>query len=355
MVQTLFHDLSYRRTGGTSTMLGVFIAFCISIVFNILALAMREHERVTSSDARTVINISTSIWIFLIIFQIAMAVLLIFKQDLINVMVGTLGIEGVTTILFCSLFIKYVGLDEIDGPVALVVIFMVFLIMTMLVKFVFVCISAFSRRQFGSLLFILSVSYSGAALLFSIITFIVGANSGDASGTWSMRRSGQMLLFDYCGLGYGFVSYVIALLAVGVISFCFYRGFLQTKMTFAAGRNYGARPAYGPAPGQPVFQPGTPGIQCIVGAGQGQVIPVQGEIVLGSGRGQVNVLVNAQSVSRQHCRIWFDASRNCYHVMDLSSNGTYVNNQRIAPGVYTVCGRGSIVALADQGQQYKLL
>lgn len=372
-IRTLFHDLSYRRTKGTNAMLGVFIALCVSVIFTILALAVREHVGSGTGDEMAVIHISTSLWVFLLIFQIAIVVLTIFRLDLIHVIVGTAGIEGITTILFCSLFVKYLGLKEIDGPTAIAVTFMVLLILAVSAKLVFLCIQAFTEKRFESLLFFISASCSGAIMVFGIIIFIVGLSSGDRSGIWSNQRIGQILLFDFCGLGYGCQSYWITVICEAVVSILLYRGVLGTKTKCNVrawmGDNGGqyrpvqampmsgrqAVPQSWPMSGQTVPQPGAPGIQCLVGYRQGQVVSMQGEIVLGSGQGQVNVLVAAQGISRQHCRIRFEASQNCYYVMDTSTNGTYVNNQRIASGTYTACVRGSVVALADQGQQYKLL
>lgn len=343
-IRTLFGDMINRRTPGTIMMLVVFIVSCLSLVINILALALRESVRVSGS------GIATGVWVCLLIFQVATIVLLIFRLDLINVIVGSAGIEGLCTILFYTLMLTY--FEHIDGPKALAAVFMSFLILGVCAKVVFVCLNSFMKRDFSFVAWIISVSYSVAAVLFGVIVFIVAV----ASGKEVYRDEMHELLFGYYGTGFGFATYLLAVFCVGAISFCLYRGKLDTKLKFAFTNGSVGAPYSGACQGQ-VSQVAGRGasLQCIAGADRGQTYMIRGETVLGSGRGNVSIFVSGERISRQHCRIYFDASQGLYYVMDVSTNGTYVNGQRIQAGTYTPCGRGSVVALADQGQQYRLL
>lgn len=349
-VRTLFHDLSRAKEGGAYAMFSIFSALCVSLVLTVLALVqvmiVEGMENKGMGDEMIIIHVSVALWWVLLIFQIVMILMAILKQDLIHVMVGTIGIEGIITILFFSLYIVYFKL--IEGPVAVAIIFMVLLILGMLCKFVFLCIHAFSGRDFGHLMFIFSVACAGAVILFGVITMLIGISD--------MKEF--VMLEALGGLGLGFSSYLITEACVAGVGILLYKGRLGTKSKFtvrAVRGNGGVQQMSWQMSGQPGVQAGAPGIQCIAGPGQGQVFPVSGEIVLGSGQGQADVVVPVQGVSRQHCRIRFDVSQNGYYVMDLSVNGTYVNNQRLPSGAYTACARGSIVALSNQGQQYRLL
>jgi hypothetical protein len=223
---------------------------------------------------------------------------------------------------------------------------MILLILAIAAKLTFVFIHSFTRQNFEKLLFILSISYFGAAFVFSAVIFLVTMlnEGGEAGKSFN----------ELCGVGFGFASYCIALCAAGVISVFLYLGLLtKTKFVVGGHRTYSATVGGSvPVTQIPTAQPI---IECIAGAYQGQRFSVNGEIVIGSGQGQVSILETGVGVSRQHCSIRFEQSQNCYYVADLSANGTFVNNQRIQQGVYVPCMRGSIVVLADQGKQYRLL
>lgn len=343
-IRTLFGDMVNRRTSGTIMMLVVFIVSCLSLVINILALAMRESGRVTGA------GVAAGVWVCLLLFQLAVIMLSVFRLDLINVIVGSVGIEGLCTILFYALMLIY--FDCIDGPKPLAASFMSLLILGVCAKVVFVCLNSFMKQDFSFVTWIISISYSVAAVLFCIIVFIVAV----ASGKEVYRDEMHELLFGYYGAGFGFVTYLLAVLCVGAISFCLYRGELGTKIKFAFSDGSAGAPYPDSYRGQASQAVNTgASLQCIAGVDQGQTYMLQGEVILGSDRGSVSIFVAGERVSRQHCRIYFDAAQGFYYVMDVSTNGTYVNGQRIQAGAYTACGRGSVVALADQGQQYRLL
>ncbi len=346
-VKTLFSDLSKNRTPGTVASLVVFIVLCISSLFSILALALRESisEYDVPTSWKSLVNISTSLWVFLLIFQLAMIVLIILKLDLINVMTAGIGVEGLCMILFFAMINKW--MDNIDdGPQGLVIAFMILLILAIAAKLTFVFIHSFTGQNFEKVLLILSISYFGAAFVFSMTIFLIAMLNEDGEAGEALNK--------LCGIGFGFTSYCIALCAAGVISVFLYLGLLtKTKFVMGGQKTYsGTVGGSAPVTQIPAAQPM---IECIAGTYQGQRFSVNGEIVIGSGQGQVSILETGVGVSGQHCRIRFEQSQNCYYVADLSTNGTFVNNQRIQRGVYVPCMRGSIVVLADQGKQYRLL
>ena len=78
------------------------------------------------------------------------------------------------------------------------------------------------------------------------------------------------------------------------------------------------------------------------------------EIAIGRDPRRANIVSTNNAISGLHCRIRFDERTGKYIVIDQSTNGTYVNNERLAPekGVYV--NRGSIVKLADGAMLIRL-
>ncbi|MFL5906017.1 MAG: FHA domain-containing protein [Solirubrobacterales bacterium] len=73
------------------------------------------------------------------------------------------------------------------------------------------------------------------------------------------------------------------------------------------------------------------------GAGAGSEHPVDGELILGREHGSADLVIDDPGVSRRHARVLNDAG--VVVVEDLgSSNGTYVNGERIAEPVEVAAG-----------------
>jgi len=64
---------------------------------------------------------------------------------------------------------------------------------------------------------------------------------------------------------------------------------------------------------------------------------------------------NAEKVSRKHCSIKYEAHRHTYSVTDFSSNGTFYNgNARLVTNIPTPLPAGTVLALGDNGNQFRL-
>jgi pSer/pThr/pTyr-binding forkhead associated (FHA) protein len=59
-------------------------------------------------------------------------------------------------------------------------------------------------------------------------------------------------------------------------------------------------------------------------------------------------------VSRTHCSICANSANGTYIVRDQSSNGTFINGVRIARGVDVEAPRGSILAVGDMQNTFRL-
>ncbi len=71
-------------------------------------------------------------------------------------------------------------------------------------------------------------------------------------------------------------------------------------------------------------------LNCMTGYNRGQTIPLGvGSTMIGR-LASSDVQVIDRRVSREHCRIWFDAATQTFMIADLgSANGTYVNGVRL--------------------------
>lgn len=92
-------------------------------------------------------------------------------------------------------------------------------------------------------------------------------------------------------------------------------------------------------------------VEIVSGEFAGSVIPVKpGEdIVIGRDPKRANVVTSPANtqVSGLHCSIRYDAQHAMYVVTDFSTNGTYLNNEKLTPERPALAAKGAIVKLAD--------
>ena len=92
-------------------------------------------------------------------------------------------------------------------------------------------------------------------------------------------------------------------------------------------------------------------VEIVSGEFAGSVIPVKpGEdIVIGRDPKRANVVTSPANtqVSGLHCSIRYDAQHAVYVVTDFSTNGTYLNNEKLMPERPALAAKGAIVKLAD--------
>ena len=105
----------------------------------------------------------------------------------------------------------------------------------------------------------------------------------------------------------------------------------------------------------------TPGLQCIRGQYQGQVMYLHGEeLTFGSQAASAAIVIPNPHISHRHCSVRYNPGMGMYEVMDVSTNGVYVtvqngSTQRIPAGGYVPCSRGSVISMGSMEQQFRLL
>ena len=109
-------------------------------------------------------------------------------------------------------------------------------------------------------------------------------------------------------------------------------------------------PAPQPAP-QPFIDPapkmGRVRVTEGVSMGQGYKLQPGYKIIVGKNAQSANLVINNPHVSNVHCSIRYNPVMNTYIVKDYSSNGTYVNNQRLPKETPVEYPAGTVLSLAD--------
>lgn len=97
-------------------------------------------------------------------------------------------------------------------------------------------------------------------------------------------------------------------------------------------------------------------MECCSGIYQGAVFPVGGEeVVVGRDESCANIVIKNPKISRKHCGVRYDAANASYIVTDYSTNGTfYKNGQKFQKEAPTVCHPGTILVIAQSGNEFLL-
>jgi len=100
---------------------------------------------------------------------------------------------------------------------------------------------------------------------------------------------------------------------------------------------------------------GTPDalLACVEGIYQGTCFPIREETLLGTDRSRCQIVYppNTPGISRVHMRVWPEGDG--LHVMDMgSSYGTWLNGQRMWPGLAYTLDPGAVLSLGD-GQSFR--
>ncbi len=113
-------------------------------------------------------------------------------------------------------------------------------------------------------------------------------------------------------------------------------------------------PRYMPAP-----RTGKPGLRGVSGEYNGVMVPLEGVTVLGRDPHAANLVFGskAESVSKRHCSIRWDAARSVFVLEDLgSTNGTFlINGERLSAGQARDLRAGERFYIGDQRNQFEVV
>lgn len=99
-------------------------------------------------------------------------------------------------------------------------------------------------------------------------------------------------------------------------------------------------------------------VMCLTGDYQGASFPVKAgaELVIGKDPARCNVVIDQKytTVSRKHVGIRYDAQQYCYIVTDYSSNGTYMDGEKLEPKRPTYLKAGKTIHLGKSDYSFRL-
>lgn len=96
-------------------------------------------------------------------------------------------------------------------------------------------------------------------------------------------------------------------------------------------------------------------VECCKGVYEGTVIPIDGEIIIGRDETCSHVVIKGPEISRKHCGIAYDKGIGSYIVTDYSSNGVFgKDGQEFPKNVPVACGAGTIIVIAESGNEFLL-
>ncbi len=96
-------------------------------------------------------------------------------------------------------------------------------------------------------------------------------------------------------------------------------------------------------------------MECCRGAYEGTIIPIDGEVIIGRDETCSHIVIKGAEISRKHCGISYDPQTGSYIVTDYSSNGVYYKNgQRFPQNQPVACNAGTIIVIAESGNEFLL-
>lgn len=334
-INNIFTALMQERTPGAVWEFALWCTVCVCVILSMAAMIA------VSSWMEEFTVACRLVWLFVMLFEIGTGVLMAFRLKPIMLYVSSITLQLVMPIFIYVVYaMAYSRMDE-DVPAGMVVMF-ILLLLAAIGLIVCGSMQFFTRIEMGKITAILDVVVASCMFFFVIVTAV----SSDSVTGWIISRS---------GFGPGAVSLIAIHAALAVFYMLFFFGCIDSR---AKKINIQGGISEGSPRNHTAF---TPGLQCIRGQHQGQIMYLQGhDLTFGSQPGEVAVVIPGQYISRRHCAVRYDHGAGMYGILDVSTNGVYLTNpdgstQRIPSGQYISCRRGSVISLGSMEQQFRLL
>lgn len=334
-INNIFTALMQERTPGAVWEFALWCTVCVCVLLSMIAVFT------VNSWMGEITAFCRLVWLFVMLFEIGTGVLMAFRLKPIMLYTSSQAIQMIMTIFLYALyaFIYIEVRDEV--PVGMILTF-VFLLLASLGLTVCSSIHFFTKIDLGKVSAILDVVVAGLTLIFAMVL-------GVSMSAIDSRVAGDT------GFGLGITSLVLMNAVLAVFYMLFFFGCIDNSRDKII--RWGGRTG-NPQVNHMAF---TPGLQCIRGQHQGQIMYLQGhDLTFGSQPGEVAVVIPGQYISRRHCAVRYDHGAGMYGILDVSTNGVYLTNpdgstQRIPSGQYISCRRGSVISLGSMEQQFRLL
>lgn len=344
-----------RQNKGVLWEVILWCAICFAMLLSFVNIILLVCGK-GASDWR---GLSILLWIFTFLCEIGFCLFVGFRWH------GFSVLYGIATFLFIILVPFYMAEVGVVGwyygydQIIFITICFALALITSLGLVICVSFEVFTKMKMKLVVFICSLVEMFFILCMAVIAYFP---SGFRSISMGLSNNPYYLYI------LGSVSYLILCCVVTLYTAFYCRGVIEDdkgnlfhrkektgeKITETSQKE-GQAGAVGQQP-ETAGQQALIGIQCIHGNYQGQAFPVQGEIIIGSQPGSAHIVLQDAYVSKQHCRIRFNAASDNYELIDLSTNGVYLENGvRLQGNMYHSCPRGTVVYLGSKNQKYKLL
>ena len=371
-VTTIFQNMMRQKDRGTVWELALWIGVCVASLIALLA-------GILADGGKSYLGGIQVCWILLFFSAIGYGVLLLLQLRIWSVLYGITVFPLLFLIFYylCENKLAYLflGSDKPAGPILLFIM----ALLTAIGLVVCVMIHTFSQQyHLQKVIMILSIVTMALVFLLSIgsYAFIKHSYKSQRQEHWedyyedtyssdrTMRKHVDKQLdsemdefktvYKGASNGMGSMAYVLLCLISGMYTIVFYRGMIDNqKQKISFTSMVGNAPGVGAVGG--MAQMNVPVLEYLQGGFAGKSMMVQGEIIIGSDPNIAQIAVPDELISRQHCRIRFNAQRGCFEVCDLSKNGVFLQGgARLQNGMYVACARGTVLFLASNRQVIRL-
>lgn len=334
-IDNIFTALIHERTPGAIWEFSLWCTVCVCLILSLAAMiSVNSWMRQFAAFCRIV-------WLFVMLFEMGTGVLMAFRRKAVMLYVSAQTIQLLMLIFIYALF-AYIY-DETRGDMAVGMLLM-FILLLIAALGLSVCTSIhfFTKTDLGKICAILDVVVAGFMLIFAMVV-------GVSTSSLGMAALGDT------GFGLGITSVIIMNAVIAVFYMLFFFGCIDSRKRKII--TYGNLPE-DTKRSNVAF---TPGLQCIRGQYQGQVMYLHGGgLTFGSQAASAAIVIPDPHISHVHCSVRYNPGMGVYEVMDVSTNGVYVtiqngSAQRISAGSYVPCARGSVISLGSMEQQFRLL
>ncbi len=339
VLDNLFSRISSDFNSGIKIELILWILCCISAILFFINIIIGS-----GSGWSYKINSMRVIWVFMIMADIGMGVLMALRFRGINIIYANTAFYFIMLIPY---YIKERYLFELldnwfgSNTAISVNIFFALSIINALALVICISLDIFTRIRIKLVVIILSIVMFCLTLCMIFFPYILLLGTG-------------AVMPEYFGVFImGSVTYLAICCVTSVYTVLYFKGIIDNNEKMFARFNAvaGQYTVLPPVQGQAM-----PGIQCIKGSCQGSVFNIKGEVIIGSQPGRANIVLNDSYVSRQHCLVRFNQATGYYEIRDISSNGVFlVNGIRLRKNIYTSCQRETVLCIGSMNQQLKLM
>lgn len=338
-IDNVFSGLMYGRTPGAVLEFILWCAVCVMVILSLVA-AVLVDDKLDPLDGGF-----RMLWIFFMIFEIGLGVLMAFRLKAISLLYAVLVFQFIMLIPYYVTNTGMIDKATDTVPGFIIALFVINLIVGVGLA---VCSSVqfFSQVHLGKAAAVLSiVSTCLNVIMVFCLYFLPGWERGSKFVHLYDYKNHQV--YSYAGFWLG----SIAFMGICIITTLFFVSFFMGCIDSRKDKIYVLSGAAG-IPEQHFM----PGIQCIQGAYAGQVFYLQGgEMTFGSQAG-VHVIIQDPYISHRHCSVRFNPVTGFYEIQDFSTNGVYLSNgMRLQKGAVNPCPRGSIICMGSTAQQFRLL